>query len=83
LGYIGWVEVVMIHSEHWVNDFDFYGWQDELEINGSIEKYYQMVLWINENIKNPKNNVVWTYAYNPIFRFRKSKDQVWFLLRWS
>jgi len=70
-------------SEHWINNFDFYGWQDEIEINGSMKEFYQMVVWINDNINNPEENVFWTYAYKPVFRFRKSKDQILFVLRWA
>ena len=72
-----------IASENWNNEFDFYGWQNEIEIKGNMNDYYQMVLWINENVSNPVQNVCWTYAFNPVFRFRKSKDQLLFILRWS
>ena len=63
--------------------YDFHGWQDALEIDGDVDKYHQMVLWIHHNIKNPRDNVVWIYAHKPVFCFRKSKDQVLFLLRWA
>lgn len=72
-----------IVSENWVNAFEFYGWQDEIEIKGSMEQFHQMVIWINDNINNPEDNVFWTYAHTPVFRFRKSKDQMLFILRWS
>jgi hypothetical protein len=80
-----YIEVAMkiISRENWHNAFGFYGWQDEIEIKGTMEKYYEMVLWICEHITDPTENVCWTYARGPVFRFRKSKDQAWFMLRWA
>jgi len=73
----------IMERENWHNEFDFYGWQDEIEIKGDMDDYYQIVLWINEHITDPTQNVNWTYSRGPVFRFRKSKDQAWFMLRWS
>lgn len=73
------------HYENWTNEVP-YGWQPELTLNRnviSMNHYYEIIDWINENIKNPKQNVHWTLALWPTFRFRKAKDQMWFMLRWS
>lgn len=75
--------MIVILSENWNNEFDFYGWQNEIEINGNMNDYYQMVSWINEHISNPTQNVSWTYDHKPVFRFRKAKDQIFFTLRWA
>ena len=74
----------MIKTENWNNDCDFYGWQPECYINNSsITNYITLVEWLYDNVHNTESNVCWTYANCPVLRFRKAKDQVWFLLRWS
>jgi hypothetical protein len=79
------VEVAMksIDFDNWHDEV--YGWQNELEIKGNMDKYHEMVLWINEHIPRPTQNVFWRWSYSrgPLFRFRKSKDQAWFMLRWA
>lgn len=61
-----------------------YGWQPELTLKlVSIDHYFDIIEWINENIKNPEQNVHWTMAIRGTFRFRKAKDQTLFLLRWA
>lgn len=75
----------MIKSENWDNSFDFYGWQDEFEfrIKPDMYLYKEVVEWLYDNIHNTESNVCWTFTYGPVFRFRKAKDQAWFMLRWS
>jgi hypothetical protein len=79
------VEVAMksIDFNNWHNEV--YGWQNELEIKGNLDKYHEMVSWINEHIPRLTQNVFWRWVYGlgPVFRFRKSKDKAWFMLRWS
>jgi len=80
-----YVEVAMksIEFNNWHNEV--YGWQNELEIKGNLDKCHEMVSWINEHIPRPTQNVFWLWSLSrgPVFRFRKSKDQIWFMLRWA
>lgn len=73
----------MIKSENWDNEFDFYGWQEECYLKSTMIQYKEVVEWLYDNIPNVESNVCWTYANCPVFRFRKPKDQSWFMLRWS
>lgn len=77
----------MITSENWpqrITEETFYSWQEEIEMpNKDMHRYLEMITWIDANIHNAENNVVWTWSRCPVFRFRKSKDQVWFMMRWS
>jgi hypothetical protein len=72
-----------IEFNNWHNEV--YGWQNELEIKGNLDKCHEMVSWINEHIPRPTQNVFWLWSLSrgPVFRFRKSKDQIWFMLRWA
>ena len=81
--YIEMVMKIMERENWWSNEYDFYGWQDAIDIKWNKKDYYEMVLWIHENIPRPTQNVCWTFEPGPVFRFRKSKDQAWFMLRWA
>lgn len=46
---------------------------------GTKGDWYQLASWCDSMIG--KDN--WEYTCGPVFRFRKSKDQAWFMLRWA
>jgi hypothetical protein len=67
-----------------------YGWAGELSYPNDtnfkehLEMYCEMVEWIQHNVKNPRNNVLWNKIGDCIyFQFRKPKDLMWFKLRWG
>jgi hypothetical protein len=77
------VGIMGILNQSWHEPFDFYGWQNEIELAPvDMEVYYEMIIWINKNIQNHRSNVFWMYTSRPTFRFRKAQDQVWFMLMW-
>ena len=74
----------MIKSENWSHDwFESHGWQEELCLKSTMIEYKEVVEWLYDNVHNTESNVCWTYVGHPVFRFRKSKDQVLFMLRWT
>ena len=67
-----------------------YGWAGELSyanrtnFDDHCQLYKDMVAWIKENIKNPKQNVLWTKLGDCIYlQFRKPQDMMWFSLRFG
>lgn len=67
-----------------------YGWAGELTyantmgFDAHFELYKDMVEFINQHVKNPKENCFWNKIGDCIYiQFRKSKDMTWFVLRFG
>lgn len=64
------------------------GWH-EMEIHyqdprESMEKYVDMITWIEENIQGYKKHSRYKYAGNYLrFKFRYERDYIWFKLTWG
>ena len=81
-----------VEITHWTNWYwdhtglAFHKWQPKLVIDSSIYKFDNMVVWLYKHIDDPIHNVLWIHdndRHKSVFRFRESKDQVFFVLRWS
>lgn len=66
------------------------GWAGELtyvnhtNFDDHRQLYKDIVAWIEKNIKNPTQNVLWTKLGDCIYvQFRKQKDMMWFSLRFG
>jgi hypothetical protein len=86
---------VTFPNDHWIGSVEAggkvpYGWAGELAYpnNTNFEHHWQlygeMITWIEENINNHRNNVLWTKIGDCIYvQFRKQKDMTWFSLRFG
>lgn len=66
------------------------GWAGELTYANTMgfelhfQMYREIVTFINENVKNPKQNCLWNKIGDCIYvQFRKKKDMNWFALRFG
>lgn len=78
-----------LKSENWYHGFDLHGWQEVCHLPKSTftnpYQYRAVIEWLYDNVRNTESNVLWSFAGGdtPAFRFRKAKDQTFFLLRWA
>lgn len=59
-------------------------WAPEIRLPyTNMIQYKSIVDWLYDNIPDTEENVLWTWRYYPVLRFKDSKHHTWFMLAWA
>lgn len=89
------MQLPTLPKENWYSTYQHTGtvpegWAGELtypnrtNFDDHLQQYMNMVAWVEQNVENPHQNVLWTKIGDCIYvQFRKNKDMLWFKLRFG